>query len=77
VGFADISSRTAILQAIEEWDSMGRPVFLAEYGFSEARRYFEPRTVALRERDGRPRDVRRWAANSRLPVHLLTEVVRY
>jgi hypothetical protein len=40
VGFADISSRTAILQAIEESDSMGRPAFLAEYGFSEARRYF-------------------------------------
>jgi 5-methylcytosine-specific restriction enzyme A len=40
VGFANISSRMAILQAIEESDSMGRPAFLAEYGFSEARRYF-------------------------------------
>jgi hypothetical protein len=40
VGFADIVNRTAILKAIEEWDSMGRPAFLANYGFSQARRYF-------------------------------------
>jgi hypothetical protein len=32
VGFADIASRTAILHAIEESDSMGRSAFLAEYG---------------------------------------------
>jgi 5-methylcytosine-specific restriction protein A len=40
VGFADIGSATAILKAVEEFDRIGRPAFLAKYGFSQARRYF-------------------------------------
>lgn len=40
MAFADISSRTAILGAVEEFDRIGRSAFLANYGFSQARRYF-------------------------------------
>jgi 5-methylcytosine-specific restriction protein A len=40
VGFADIVSRTAILEAVEEYGRVGRSAFLAKYGFSQARRYF-------------------------------------
>jgi 5-methylcytosine-specific restriction protein A len=40
VGFADIESKAAILQAVEEFDRIGRPAFLANYHFGEARRYF-------------------------------------
>jgi 5-methylcytosine-specific restriction protein A len=40
MGFADIQSSTAILQAIDEFRTLGRPGFLSKYGFSEARRYF-------------------------------------
>jgi 5-methylcytosine-specific restriction protein A len=40
LGFTDIGSRTAILAAIEEYGRLGRSAFLADYGFSQARRYF-------------------------------------
>jgi 5-methylcytosine-specific restriction enzyme A len=40
VGFADIGSRTAVLKAVEEFDRIGRPAFLAKYEFGQARRYF-------------------------------------
>jgi 5-methylcytosine-specific restriction enzyme A len=47
VGFADIASQAAIVQAIEEFDQLGRPAFLATYHFSEARRYFLVRNGQL------------------------------
>jgi len=34
-----MGSRTAILEAVEEFGRLGRPAFLASYGFSQARRY--------------------------------------
>ena len=45
--FADIASQAAIVQAIEEFDQLGRPAFLANYHFSEARRYFLVRNGQL------------------------------
>jgi hypothetical protein len=47
VGFADIASQAAIVQAIEEFDQLGRPAFLATHHFSEARRYFLVRNGQL------------------------------
>lgn len=35
----DLSSRKAVLEAIEEYDRLGRKQFLAKYGFGEARDY--------------------------------------
>jgi hypothetical protein len=40
VGLADLSSRTAVLAAVEEYGRLGRPAFLAKYRFSQARSYF-------------------------------------
>jgi len=40
MAFADISSRTAILQAMDEFDRRGRTAFLKEHSFGKARRYF-------------------------------------
>ena len=40
------------------------------------RQGLEPRTVALRERHGRPQDLRRSTANSRLPGRLLAATIR-
>ena len=37
---ADLTSRQAVLQAIEEFDRLGREAFLAKYGFGKARQYF-------------------------------------
>ena len=47
MGFADIASQAAIVQAIEEFNQLGRPAFLANYHFSEARRYFLVRNGQL------------------------------
>ena len=40
MAFADITSRQAVLQAIAEYDTLGRRPFLKKYGFGEARKYF-------------------------------------
>jgi 5-methylcytosine-specific restriction enzyme A len=40
MGFVDIQSTTAIYEAMDEFQRLGRPAFLSKYGFSEARRYF-------------------------------------
>lgn len=36
----ELTSRTAIMQAIDEYDRIGRDEFLARYGFGRARSYF-------------------------------------
>ncbi|MGN8138670.1 HNH endonuclease [Paraburkholderia sp. 22099] len=38
--FADVSDPDAVREAIKEFDSKGRDVFLSEYGFGKARDYF-------------------------------------
>jgi hypothetical protein len=40
VGFEDITSRSAILEAVREYDALGRDRFLEKYGFRPARSYF-------------------------------------
>jgi hypothetical protein len=40
VAFADMQSRSALLQALDEFDRLGRAGFLAKYRFGPARRYF-------------------------------------
>jgi hypothetical protein len=42
-----MQSRTAIVQALDEFDRMGRSAFLAKYGFSDTRRYFVVREGRL------------------------------
>jgi hypothetical protein len=37
---SDIKSRKAILDAVDEFNRIGRDTFLAKYGFRRARRYF-------------------------------------
>lgn len=39
MAFADITS-TAVLQAVAEFDRLGRDAFLARYGFRPAREYY-------------------------------------
>ena len=39
MSFSDISSRDAILDAVEEFDQIGRVAFLAKYGYGRAREY--------------------------------------
>ena len=36
----DLSSRSAVLASIEEFDRLGRAEFLRRYGFGQARNYF-------------------------------------
>jgi hypothetical protein len=36
----DLQSRTAVLQAVDEYDRLGQQRFLDRYGFGPARRYF-------------------------------------
>jgi hypothetical protein len=38
--YRDITSRSAVLKAIEEYDRLGQVPFLDRYGFGKARRYF-------------------------------------
>lgn len=40
MSFAEITDKTSILKAIEEFDVLGRKDFLQKYGFSTARSYF-------------------------------------
>ena len=40
MAFRDISSRTAILAAVAEYDQLGQRAFLEKYGFHPARSYF-------------------------------------
>lgn len=40
MGLADLKSRQAVVNAIEEFDKIGREAFLEKYGFGPARRYF-------------------------------------
>ena len=40
MGLNDISSSTAILKAVEEFDRLGRNKFLGKYSFGKARSYF-------------------------------------
>jgi hypothetical protein len=38
--YRDLTSRIAVLKAIEECDRLGREAFLRKHGYGEARRYF-------------------------------------
>jgi hypothetical protein len=40
MGLANINSRDAILQAVAEYDRLGRDAFLQRHGFKPAREYF-------------------------------------
>ncbi len=40
MGLSDLSDRSAVLQAISEFDELGRAAFLARYGYEPARSYF-------------------------------------
>lgn len=40
MSLADLSSREAVLEAMREYDELGRDAFLQKYGFEAARRYF-------------------------------------
>jgi 5-methylcytosine-specific restriction protein A len=40
VAFTDMQSSAAVLQALDEFDRLGRARFLAKYRFGQARRYF-------------------------------------
>src|SRR5690349_1774033 len=40
MSLTDLTSRTAVLRAIAEYDALGRDAFLAKYGFGRARSYF-------------------------------------
>lgn len=40
MAFSDITSRQAILEAVAEFDRIGRDTFLGKYGFGQAREYF-------------------------------------
>ncbi|WP_144403900.1 hypothetical protein [Caballeronia cordobensis] len=40
MAFADVNDPNAVREAIKEFDSKGRDVFLNEYGFGKARDYF-------------------------------------
>lgn len=37
---ADLTDRHAVLQALAEYDDLGRDTFLANYGFGKARSYY-------------------------------------
>jgi hypothetical protein len=39
-GLSDLTERSAVLQAMVEFDELGRDVFLARYGYGPARSYF-------------------------------------
>jgi 5-methylcytosine-specific restriction protein A len=40
MGLSDLTDRSAVLQALAEYDQLGREAFLARYGFGPARSYF-------------------------------------
>jgi EVE domain len=40
MGLTELTSRDAVLQAIEEFDALGREAFLEKYGFGQARDFF-------------------------------------
>jgi hypothetical protein len=40
LGLSDLSERNALLQAMAEYDELGRDAFLARYGYGPARSYF-------------------------------------
>jgi hypothetical protein len=40
LGLSDLSERAAVLQAMAEYDQLGRDAFLARYGYGPARSYF-------------------------------------
>jgi 5-methylcytosine-specific restriction protein A len=40
MAFTDIDSRQAVLDAVAEFDQIGREEFLKKYGYREAQRYF-------------------------------------
>ena len=40
VGLSDLSDKSAVLQAIAEYDELGREAFLERYGYRPARSYF-------------------------------------
>ena len=40
MALADLTDSTAVVKAIEEFDSLGRQAFLDKYGFGESRGYF-------------------------------------
>lgn len=37
---SDLTSRSAVLEAIAEFDRLGRQAFLEKYGYGESQRYF-------------------------------------
>ena len=37
---SDLTSREAVIEALEEFDRLGREAFLQKYGFGEGRSYF-------------------------------------
>ena len=39
-GLSDLSDKSAVLQAMTEYDELGRDAFLARYGYGPARSYF-------------------------------------
>jgi hypothetical protein len=40
MALSKLTSRVAVLKALDEFDRLGRTVFLSKYGFHEAREYF-------------------------------------
>ncbi|GAA1758829.1 hypothetical protein [Agromyces humatus] len=40
MALSDVTDRQSVLDAIEEFDRLGRAAFLEKYGFREAREYF-------------------------------------
>ena len=40
MGLSDLTDRSAVLEALAEYDGLGREAFLARYGFGPARSYF-------------------------------------
>jgi len=40
MALADVTSPAAVLEAVAEFDALGREQFLAKYGFHPARSYF-------------------------------------
>ncbi len=40
MSLGDITSRAAVLEAIAEFDRLGREAFLFKYGFGQARQYY-------------------------------------
>jgi hypothetical protein len=48
MALSDITDSTAVLQAAQEFDALGREAFLVQYGFGKAREYFRVLSVRVR-----------------------------